>query len=443
MRLKLIVIIFSILLTVVNAQQDNTYTLDKCIRVAIENNHDHKKSVLDYEKAKEQVWEAYGSSLFPSIEGDVTYQRAIKRARFIIETPFFSGSFPVGSKNTMTATVSAEQPLFTGAMFLAVKIAKTFAEISEKSVEYSEGELIVGVKDAFYTYLLANSLVDLAQLQLQRAEENLKNTKLKYNAGLVSEYDYIKANVQHQNLIPALTEAKNQRKLALNNLKLILGVEFDDDIKVVGSFDFNEIDAPDFEDGLKTVFEKNDLIKQLELQTELTDLTKSYQFTQHLPKLTAFGNWQTQAQEEDARAFSNWRYFNAFTVGVSLKVPIFKGFTLDSKVEQAEIDLKISRENLASTKNAVRNEYENLLLKIEKTKEQISAYKSAVEESRRGYDIAVKRFDSGLGTQLEVTDALVSVTNSEVNLLRAKHEYFVDAAKLDLLLGKNYNEIIN
>ncbi len=417
-------------------QNENNSELDQLIDLALKNNHSLRQSKIEFEKAKEQVWEAYGSSLFPRIDGTVTYQRAIERARFIIETPFFSGSFPVGSQNTLTAQIYAEQPLFTGAMFLAVNIARTFADISMQGYLYTRSDVVMKVKEAYYTFLLASSFIDLAQLQLKRAEENLANTKSMYNAGLAAEYDFIRANVQYQNLIPALTEAVNQKKLALNNLKLILGTDLESEINIDEKLVFDEHMLPDFEEGLNELFLKNKIIRQSVLDSEMKELIKSYQFTEHFPKVTAFGTWQTQTQEEDKRAFNDWRYFNSLSVGVTMKVPIFSGFTIDSKVEQADLDLKKSLEGLASTKKALRNEYENVYLTIVKIKEQIAAFKASMEESNKGYDIAVKRFNSGLGTQLEVTDALLNVTNSEINYLRAVHSYYLNNAALNHLLGK-------
>lgn len=438
---KIALIIFTAIFTVtLNAQQ--TLDLNKCISIALENNHDHKQVTIDRKKAEEQVREAYGSSLFPSINSTVTYSRAIKRPRFIIETPFFSGSFPAGSKNTLTASVNAEQPLFTGAMFLAVEIAETFADISKRVEEYSEGELVLKVKQAYYTYLLAEELVHLAGLQLKRAEENLNNTKSKYNAGLVAEYDYIKANVQYQNAIPQLTEAENQIELAANNLKLVMGLELSKDFSIVDSLSYRNFKIVDEEEGLSRVINNNKMIQQMKLQAKMQDLVKSYEFTEHLPKLSAFGNWQTQAQEDD-RSFSDWRYFNSLSVGLTLKVPIFQGFAQSSRVEQAELDWKKSVEGLASVKQTVTSEFENTIKRIKKNKEQISAYEAARDEAKRGYEISVKRYDTGLSTQLEVTDALLGLTSSEINLLTSIHEYYINLAQLDLLLGKNLNELYN
>lgn len=443
-----VVVIFILIInlasfTFAQSDQIRSINLEDALILALENNHDLKLSKLDYEKAEQQVREAYGTSLFPSIDGTLQYNRALKRSEFIIETPFFSGRFPAGTFNTLTSTISAEQPLFTGAMFLAVSIAETFADISQKAEQYSQADIIRNVKQAYYTYLLSKELTKLSELQLNRAEYNLRDAKALYESGLVSEYDYIKANVQFQNMKPILTESQIQQKLALNNLKIVMGIELESEIEVNDSLEFRRLEVPSLESGLKSVLEKNKLLKQMELQTELQDLNSSYQFSQHFPKLNAFANWQVQAQENDDRAFSDWRYTNSVFVGVALSVPIFKGWELDSKVQQAEIDYKKSVEDYLKTKKAVKNEYENSILTVEKIEQQIAAYSGAVNETERGFEIASKRFTNGLSSQIEVTNALVDVSQAKVNYLQSIHDYFVEHAKLDLLLGKTADEILN
>jgi len=442
--LKKIFFLLVILLSIYGQQNTKIeLNLEKAIVTALENNHDLKKAKLNLDKAKEQVREAYGTSLFPAINGSMQYNRAVKRPEFFIETPFFTGRFPSGTKNTLTSAITAEQPLFTGAMFLAVNIAETFANISKQAEQYSETELIKQVKQAYYTYLLSERLIELSDLQLKRADQNLNDAKTMYDAGLVSEYDYIKAKVQFQNMQPALTEAEIQKKLALNNLKILMGLELESDVVINDSLVYEHTNVPGFEEGLTSVLERNKLLKQMKLQADLQDLNASYQFTQHFPKLNAFANWQIQAQENDDRAFSDWRYINSVTVGLTLSVPIFRGWELDSKAEQAEIDHKKSLEDFMKTKKSIKSEYENSLLTIKKMEQQITAYKSTVEEAERGYEIATKRFDSGLGSQIEVTNASVDFSQAKINYLQSIHDYYVEQANLDLILGKSVDEILN
>ncbi len=414
--------------------------LNKSIELALENNNSLRQVKFDKEIAEKLVNEAYGNSLFPSIDGSVNYNRALKQALIFIETPFFSGSFPAGTKNTLTGSVAVEQPLFTGAMFLAVKIAKTYAEIAEENVINSELEITNQVKEAYYNILLANELEELGELNLDLSSQNLSNAQSLFDAGLVSEYDLLKAKVQYQNVIPAVTEVKNQHTLAKNALKILLGMEISRSIEIEDSLELKNLYIPEFEEGLQILFENNRLLKQLELDILMKDYTSSYEFSQHLPTLNLNGAWQAQAQENDDKPISRWFFSNSLFVGLTLKVPIFKGFSISSKVEQAEIQLLKSEEEFNNTKRILQNEYESNILNINKTLEQIKAYELSVKESFRGYEIAVKRFNAGLGTQLEVTNALFDFTQSKVNYLTSLRDYYIYHSRLEYVLGVHHTQ---
>lgn len=434
-RLATILLILNLIVTA--QTKEIKVNLREAISIALENNHDLKQARLQKQKADEQIRQAFGESVLPSVEGIANYSRTLKRPEFFLETPFFSGSFPSGTYNNLVAGVQVEQPIAGGAVFLATKIAKTYAEIARYREEYSEAELIMNVKDIFYTYLLAKEYITLSELQLKRAEENLKNTKAMYSVGRVSDYDRIRANVQYQNSIPTLTEANNQIKLAANNLKIILGLNLDTELKIDDHLGYStESTNPDLNE-LQLLLNNNKLLKQSETQNKLNDLTASYQYAQHYPSVTAFGNWQMQAQENDDRSITDWRYRNSISVGLNLRVPIFKGFSIDSKYQQAKIDLDISNEAHAKLKNELESRLINTNLSIQKVKEQIESYKLAVEEADKGFEIAKKRYSSGVSSQIEITDALVAVTSAKINLANSIYQYLTLNARRELLIGKS------
>lgn len=437
-----LLLLFSISLTLAQTQKLNV-NLEQAIKIALENNHDLKQVKLDKQKAAEQVRQTFGESVLPSVEGTATYSRAIKRPEFFLESPLFGGSFPAGTKNNLVAGIQIDQPLATGAMFLATKISETYNELASLAQQYSESELVMKVKDSYYTYLLAKEYINLAELQLQRAGENLKNTKSMYSVGRVSEYDQIRANVQYQNSIPVLAEAKNQLELAANNLKIILGVELGNEINASGVLSYDSKNIVADETGLQKLNSSNSLLKQSETQTKLQELSSSYQYSQHYPELRAFGNWQMQSQENDDRSFTNWRFVNSVSIGLNLRVPIFKGFSIDSKYQQAKIDYDKSLEALAKTKKELHRDYENTILSVKKAVDQILSYQSAVDETEKGYQIAQKRYSSGLSSQIEITDALVSVSQAKYNYINSVYVYNILQARLDLLLGKSLAEILN
>jgi len=433
---KIIIIILS-LISLVNIKAQKPLTLEECVKIAIKNNHDHKQALLDRKIAEEKITEAYGTSVFPIIRGNAKYSRAIERPEFIFDINGRTQRFKMGSTNSTSASVSVEQPLFSGAMFLAIKIAKTYADISSKMVDYSEEELIAKVKQSYYTYLLSKEFVKLAESQMKRAELNRDNTKSMYKAGLVSEYDFIKANVQYKNMIPAVSRAKNQNKKAENNLKLVMGLQDETEILIKDSLSLNVLEVPKLDEGINYSYKHNKLIQQSKLNTKLKSLVSSYKFTGHLPQLNAFGNFQTQAQEEDDKPIKEWRFRNAVSVGLNLKIPIFNGFSVNSRVEQAELDYKKAIEKLNKTKDEIRNRIENTYLEIKSLLEQIDAYKAALLEAKRGYEISTKRYKNGLASQLEVLNSMVSLVSAKTNVLKSIHDYYIANAQLDLLLGKD------
>lgn len=443
MRFVLFLILISMVSVVFPQSQKINLNLEQAVKIALENNHDIKQALLDKAKAEEKVRQTYGESVLPSIEGTASYSRAIKRPAFFLETPLFSGTFPSGTNNTLVAGIQLDQPLATGAMFLATKISETYSELASLAHQYSESELVMKVKDSYYTYLLTQEYIKLAELQLKRAEENLKNTKSMYSVGRVSEYDQIRSNVQFQNSIPVLTEAKNQLALAENNLKILLGLDLNNELVINDHLSLKKVELLRENDGIAKLNESNSLLKQSVTQTKLNELSTSYQYSQHYPELRAFGNWQMQSQENDDRSFTNWRFINSITIGLNLRVPIFKGFSIDSKYEQAKIDYDKSLEALAKTKKELHKDYENTILSIQKALDQIESYQSSVDETERGYQIALKRYSSGLSSQIEITDALLLASQAKYNYANSVYTYNVLLARLDLLLGKSLAEIIN
>lgn len=443
MRLKFL-FIFLLSISCLYAQNSVLkISLDEAIKIALENNHELKQTKLDKLKAAEKVRQTFGESVLPSVEGNATYSRAIKRPEFFLDTPFFSGTVPSGTNNNLIAGVQVDQPILTGSMFLATKISETYNEIASLALQYSQAELIAKVKDSYYTYLLAKEYVKLTEFQLKRADENLKNTKNMFSVGRVSEYDQIRANVQYQNSIPAVTESKNQLALAANNLKIILGLDLNRQLDISGDLEYSKSGSIQKENGLNELNSSNILLKQYEMQTKLNDLSTNFQSSQHYPELRAFGNWQLQSQENDGRSITNWRFINSVSVGLNLRVPIFNGFSIDSKYQQAKIDYDKSIEALAKTKKELARDYENTLLSLIKTEEQINSYKTTVDETEKGYQIALKRYSSGLSTQIEITDALISVSQAKYNYINTIYTYNILQARLDLLLGKPLTEILN
>lgn len=415
--------------------------LNSAIEYAFQNNHDLKISKYNKDYADEQLREAWGSAVFPDIKGSVNYQRTLKKGVFIFEPPGSAPlEIPIGTDNSLSASVTLDQPLFTGALFIAVRVAKTYVEISSKSYDQNKSELVKDVKQIYYMLLLSKQVHELTKANLTLAESNYKNVKAMYDAGLVSDYDLVRSKVQVQNLIPEVQQSENSVTVAENMLKFITGIDYSTKLIIDDTLKFQMVELNSFDDYLSAMNSNNHLLQQLQLFVRLRDDVVTARFSDHLPSLYAFGNWQAQAQENDisngGKSFDRWRYINAVTIGLNLKIPIFNGFQTSARIQQAEIDHKIAIENFQKTSRYFQQQLNELLLKTETTKEKIIAYKESIVEAELAYSIAQKRYSSGVGTQLELVDGMVGITRAKVNYYNGIYDYLVQQAMIDQLLGK-------
>jgi len=432
---KFILVLLSIYCSFSFGQDTLKLNLESSIDIALKKNHDLKIAELEYLKADEQKSEAFGMSVLPKLKGTIDYSRALKRGVINIETPAFSGSFPAGTENTLTIGATLEQPLFTGAVFYATTISDIYADIIQKSYYSSRTNLIRDVKKTYYAYLLAVEFKELAVITLAAAEDNLENSQALYDAGLASEYDYIRAKVQVQNLIPQLDQSINSIKLAENGLRYVIGLDKDQEFMIQDSLVYSKLSTQEYDTSSVIMENQNYTLQQLKLQIQLQDKVVSYEFSKHLPELYFNGSWQTSAQENDPRSFNQWRYKNSVYVGLNLRIPIFDGWQTTSKVQQAEIDLMKAKEEYSKTTQLFSNQLDDLLLKIEETEKRISAYGSTINQAQLGYDISSKRYANGLGTQLENIDALVALTSARVNYLNAVYTYYDLHSQLEAILA--------
>lgn len=422
--------------------QETVYLdLEKAIEMALEFNHDIR--IADYNRkiADEQITEAWGSAVYPQLDGTGLYRKALRRAVMILNLPFpgIPDKVPMGSIHQMSFGATLEQTIFSGAAFIAIRAAEIYGDLMEKAYEASEDELIVQIKSAYYLVLLSKEMVDLSEVSLKFAEDNLKNTMSLYEAGLVPEYDFVRARVQVQNLKPQLQEAKNSYEVAKNTLRLVTGIEYEKDVVLTDSLVYREIPRHDLSALIEIFMLENPQLKQLELQTELQGANVSLQQAGYWPSVSASLTWDLDAQE-DEREFTRWRYANSVYLNVSLRVPIFNGFQTAARVEQAELEKKIAEETYSKTKRALRNQVQETVLHILTQKDKIQAYELTIKEAQLAYDIAQKRFKNGLGTQLEIVDALVGLTSAKVNYYNAIFNYYLDNAELDRLLGTEQGE---
>lgn len=442
MRIRILLIVALLpLLTPTLPAQTRSLTLEEAIRIAVDHNRSLEASRLEMDKADYQVREAVGTAL-PNISANGTYSRMLKKPVFFLPKKFVDpdageGVVPieVGSDNSYNFGFEATQILFNAAVFTGVGTAKIYQDASRHLYRDTYNRTVTDVKKAFHGVLLAREVQVLMQASMKNAEDNLRNVEIMQRQGVVSEYDLIRAQVQVDNLRPRVIETERNVVLAGNGLKLLLSLPPSEEVEVKGQLAFLPVEDVLITRAEELVTEKNASLRALEDQTRVNEKIATIYRSESLPTLAAFGNYSWQAQNDLLGKISTNDFIATSQVGLSLSINLFNGLQTSSRVGQAEVDYRQSVEEYSAARDGMITMARNIRYRLDEARRRIESQTRTVEQAEKGYRIAVTRYQTGSGTQLEVNDADLALLQARVNRVQAIYDYAVAAADLEQLLS--------
>lgn len=443
MRLLLstVAVAISLMCAAETSAQTRALTLDNAISIALEKNRNLEMSRLDMDKADYQVNEAYGSAL-PNISASGTYSRMLKKPVFFLPKKFMDpdagdGVVPieVGSDNSYNFGFEATQVLFNAAVITGVGTAKIYQDATRHLYRDTYNRTVTDVKKAFQGVLLAREVLALMKASMKNAEDNLRNVEVMQKQGIVSDYDFIRAQVQVDNLRPRVIETERNVVLATNGLKLLLSLPPSEEIDVQGRLEYTPVEDVMITRAEELVVEKNAALRALEDQTRVNDKIATIYRSESLPTLAAYGTYSWQAQNDALGKISTNDFIATSQVGLSLSINLFNGLQTNSRVGQAEVDYRRSVEQFTAARDGMITNAQNIRYRLDEATRRIESQTRTVEQAEKGYKIAVTRYQTGSGTQLEVNDADLALLQARVNRVQAVYDYTVAAADLEQLLS--------
>jgi len=295
-------------------------------------------------------------------------------------------------------------------------------------------DLVNQVKKAFYSLLLAQDSYSVFRKTYETDSLNLENIRNRYNQGVVAEYDVITADVRLKSLIPSILQAENMMKIAELQLKMLMGMDGDIPLKVMGALGDYRTSMFDAIIPADTSLVNNSDIRQFELQSEQAQNAYEMQKLQYAPSLVTSFNWTYMSQNNNFK-FRDYRWDPYSMLGFSLQIPIFNGGQRYHGVKQAEVQLfqmeEQRKELERGLKLSIRNNYDL----IHKNIEQVVATESSVAQARKGHEITLKRYETGMGTIVDVNAAALAVINAELQYRNAIYDYLAAKADLEKVLG--------
>jgi outer membrane protein TolC len=438
-------------------------TLEEAVESAVQLNPELDAARLELEQAREQVDEAWGN-VFPTADLTSSYTRNLSVPVSFLPAIIFDPDadpdelIPVqfGADNLWNLSIDFEQPLFNAAAFIGVGAAGRFESLQEEVLRGRLHTVVTRVRTAYYQALLSQEQERLLENSVRRVEESLRETRALAEAGLSSEYDVLRLEVELANLRPNLRRANN----AVRQAKRQLGVELRippgeaESIEVAGSLatmdldDFasnsadnqsilalSEVATAPPDDLVASAMSFRSDVRQLEQTEDLRQTELRVQQVEYLPQLTIFGNYGIVSQQNGTpEFFGDPRAYNRL-IGVRVSWPIFTGFRRDARIDRQRAALQQARVQAELGRNQVASEVRTVADQVDEARERASAQQLAVTQAERGFAIASAQYREGIGSQLELTDAEVALRQSEFNYAQAVYDYLVARAQLDAAVG--------
>jgi outer membrane protein TolC len=273
------------------------------------------------------------------------------------------------------------------------------------------------------------------QKSYKQSEDNFNVVNAKYEQGSVSEYDKISADVQVRSLKPALVSAGNGVNLAMLQLKVLLGMESDMPVSVVGNLKDYEMAmfTRQAQPQPENIVGGNTTLRQLDMNYDMLKRNLKLKYTNFMPTLALSFQYMYTTLGNDWK-ISNYQWNPYSTLGLSLSIPLFKGGNF-SQVKQAKLQLKQLDQTRINTERQLKMQAQSYLDNMSASSEQVVSNKEAVYQAEKGRTIAEKRYEVGRGTILELNSSEVALTQAQLTYNQSIYDYLVAKADLDLVMG--------
>lgn len=423
--------------TRVQGTQDTlTLNLDKALEIALSDNPTIKVAEEEIALKKVSHKEAW-QNLLPEASISGTMSHTITAPQFSIGDQ--TVKMGKDKANTATGTLNISLPLFAPAVYRAMSMTKTDIELAVEKSRASKQDLVNQVTKAYYQLMLTQDSYDVLQKSYKLAEDNYNIVNAKYRQGTVSEFDKITAEVQMRSVKPSVISAGNAVTLSKLQLKVLMGITADVDIKIDDSLAAYEgvVFANQLDNTVHEGLVNNTTMKQLELNRLMLQKNIKSLRTNFMPTLGLGYSYQYQSMNNDSWNVFNYNYGSSSSLVFSLSIPLYKASNF-TKLKSNRIQMRQLDQNRLDTERKLNMQITSYQDNMSASSEQVSSNKENVMQAEKAVQIAGKRYEVGKGTVLELNTSQVQLTEAELTYNQSIYDYLVAKADLDQVLGRDY-----
>jgi len=423
-------------------------TQDEAVGIALETQPSIQARLSDYLAAAYRVDQAF-SPLLPQLTGSATLARtqsaissATARSAFVptldaggaviggrvVSTPGSAQtvySIRDPSENT-TMRVSLSQLIFDfGKTFASTDAARRLAEQAQEDVELQRQLVTQTVKESFTNINFAQRLIRVQEQAVERANLNLRSARGFFEVGTRPKSDVARAEVDVANARVDLIRAQNAERLARVALNTAMGIPADTPTVVQDNLVYQPL-MIDRTQLLGRALAQRPEFKQVKLRVSEAEARARRAFRDFFPDITGTGFYGSTRFDMN----------EIWEVAVNLSWTLFDGGNRIARFRESKVNVEAAQSRVKASELDISREVEQAYITVSESSERIQAAQVAVASAQENFRLAQGRFDAGVGTILELTDAQLALTQAQNTEAQALADYRIAVVRLERAVGQ-------
>lgn len=339
-----------------------------------------------------------------------------------------------GTKWNASASVSLQQLLFDGQVFIGLKARKTSIDFQEAAARVTEENIKTNLYKVYYQLVVSKTQIELLDANIKRLEKLDYDVKALYKNGFAERIDIDKIAVQLNNLSTEKIKALNSIAMGYIGLKTLMGMPVSDTLVLTDTLDYTQI-KEDITNGEYNYEDRRDF-QYLSTAKQLNAFNvKRYELSK-IPTVALGANYSKLAQRNQFNFFGKGDWFTSSSIGVNIAVPIFSGFAKDARIKKAKIELEQTNNQIENLKLNIDQSVEQAKLKYKTAIATLDFQKNNMALAEKVYQQTKKKYEAGTGSNTEINASDVDLKAAQTNYISALYDAII--AKVDYLtaIGK-------
>ncbi len=398
-------------------EKGEVLTVDRCVKIALEKHPSIIAGTHSVEAASSRVGQAR-SGYYPQISLSSDYSKY---------------SLAADPTNTVleqyAANATLSQSIFEfGKTWSQVTIEQRNRDAAREDLRDATNQVVLNVKGAYYSVLQAKKSVDVLADTVTSFEKHLEQAQAFFETGVKSKFDVTKAEVDLSTAQLNLIRGKNALRVARVTLNNAMGMPDAPEYDIEDDLSFHAY-AVAFEEAVQKAYANRPDLTARVARKEAADESISLAQKGFLPALSGNANY-TRTDSVYPPEQSGW------SAGLTVTFPLFNGFLTHYQVREAKENFNVARANEESLRQQILLDVQQAYLNLHEAEERVGVAELSVRQAEESYDIAKGRYEAGVGSIIEETDALVALRNAKLGLISAQADYKVAEATLKRAMGE-------